>query len=83
MKSFFEKINFVKNFTSGFAEIVRHPNDMLKKNIKIDWILEVKKVFEDIKEVISTAPMLISLDYEVPFKIYSFSLDYSYARVLT
>ena len=29
------------------------------------------------------APILVSLDYDLPFKIYSFSLEHSCVRILT
>ena len=35
LKYFFGKINFIRNFISGFAKIVHPLNDMLKKNVKI------------------------------------------------
>ena len=45
--------------------------------------LEVKKYFKDIKVAISTAPVLVSLDYELSFRIYYFDLKHSCASILT
>ena len=70
-------------FISGFVEIVHPLNDLLKKGAKIEWMPEIKKSFEDIKVSISTAPVLVSLDYKFPFKIYSFSSKYSCVGILT
>ena len=81
--SFFRKINFVWKFISGFAEIVHPLNDLLKKGAKIEWGLKIKKSFEDIKVAISMASVLVSLDYELPFKIYSFSLEDSCVGIST
>ena len=55
---------------SGFAEIVHPLNDLLKKGPKTEWVPKIKKYFEDIKVEISTTPVLVSLDYYLPFKIY-------------
>ena len=63
LKSFFGKINFVCKFISGFAEIVRPLNDLLKQGAKTEWVPEIKKSFEDIKVVICTTLVLVSPDY--------------------
>lgn len=55
---------------------------MLKKYAKIEWTLEVKREFKYIKGAITTTPVLVNLNYQVPFKIYSFSSEHSCARVL-
>ena len=83
LKSFFGKINFVQKFISGFAEIVRPLNNLLKKGTKAKWSLEIKKSFEDIKVAISTTLVLVSPDYQLPFKIYSFTSEHSCVRILT
>lgn len=57
LKSFFGKINFVKKFIIGFAEIVRPLNEMLKKDCKIDWTTPTKRAFEEIKSAIAKAPV--------------------------
>ena len=44
---------------------------------------KIKKSFEDIKVVISTASILVSPDYELPFKIYSFASEHSFVGILT
>lgn len=73
----------MRKFIRGFVEIVRPLNDFLKKGAKKEWIPEIKKSFEDIKVAISTILVLVSLDYDLPFKIYSFSLENSCAGILT
>ena len=54
-----------------------------KSGAKMKWVLEIKKSFEDIKVAISTTPILVSPDYELPFKIYSFSSEHSCVGILT
>ena len=83
LKSFFRKINFVRKFISGFVEIVHPLNDLLKKGAKTKWVLEIKKSFKDINVSISMAPFLVSLDYELSFKIYSFTFEHSCVEILT
>lgn len=83
LKSFFGKINFVRKFISGFAEIVHPLNDMLKKDAKIEWSTQAKEAFEEIKMSIATTPVLVSPDYLLLFKVYSFASEHSCAGVLT
>ena len=49
MRSFFGKINFVRRFITGFTEIVKPLNEMMKKDTKIDWSPEAKRAFTQIK----------------------------------
>lgn len=83
MKSLFEKINFVRKFIIGFAEIVKPLNAMLKQDAKVEWSDEAKEAFSEIKREIVEAPVLVSPNYSKPFYIYSFASDHSYACMLT
>ena len=83
LKSFFGKINFVRKFITRFAEIVRPLNDMLKKGARIDWTPIARKAFEEIKQAIVDASVLLSLDYTKPFYIYSFASEHTCATILT
>lgn len=83
LKSFFGKMNFICKFISEFSEIVRPINDLLKKGEKTKLVPEINKSFEDIKVEISMAPILVSPDYELPFKIYSFASGHSCVEILT
>jgi hypothetical protein len=82
LMSFFGKINFVQKFISRFAKIVRPLNDLLKNGGKIECVSKIKKSFEAIKVAISMAPVLVSLDYGLPFKIYSFASEHSCVGIL-
>ena len=73
----------MQKFISGFVEIVYPLNDLLKKGAKMEWVPKIKKIFEDINVAISIALVLVSPDYEFPFKIYSFFSEYSCAGTLT
>lgn len=82
LRSFFGKINFVRKFITGFAEIVKPLNEMLKKGAKMEWTLSSKKAFEEIKLAIVNAPVLVSPDYTKPFYLYSFASEHSCAAIL-
>lgn len=83
LRSFFIKINFVRKFITGFAEIVKPLNEMLKKDAKMEWTLSTKRAFEEIKHTIANAPILVSPDYTKSFYLYSFASEHSCATMLT
>lgn len=83
MKSFLGKINFVRKFITGFAEIVKPLNAMLKQEAKVEWNVEAKEAFVEIKRAIIEALVLVSPNYEKPFYIYSFASHHSCAGMLT
>ena len=83
LKSFFGKINFVRKFIAGFAEIVAPLNAMLKQDALIEWKPEAKMAFYDIKDAIMQAPVLVSLNFDMDFYIYLFASNHTLAAVLT
>lgn len=79
----FRKINFVSKFITGFVEIVKPLNAMLKQNVKVEWTPKAKKSFKEIKRAITEVPVLVSPYYLKPFYIYSFTSEHSCASILT
>ena len=56
--------------------------NMLKKDTEIKWIVDARKYFRDIKEEIKEAPVLVSLDFNKDFLIFSYALEHTIAGVL-
>ena len=83
VQSFFDKINFVRRFVTDYASIGKPINLLLKKKQRFKWIEETQEVFNNIKGEITTTPILISLDFQRDFIIYSFSTETIVASVLT
>lgn len=77
LKSFFGKINFVRKFIIGFTEIVKPLNDMLKKGAKIEWTSPTKQAFEEIRQAIVNAPILVSPNNTKSFYLYSFASEHT------
>ena len=55
---------------------------MLRKGSEIKWTLEAKKSFEEIKNALTKAHVLISPDFEKDFLIYSFAFEHTIVGVL-
>lgn len=60
---FLGRINFVKRFILNFVEIVKHMQDMIKKNVEFRWGSKEQEYFDKIKEDIAQAPTLLIPDF--------------------
>lgn len=56
---------------------------MMKKDIVYRWSNEAKKSFQQIKEAIVEALVLVNPDFDKEFLLYTFNFDVSYAAILT
>lgn len=66
----------MRKFITGFVEIVKPLNGMMKKDARIEWSNEAKPAFSQVKQSISEAPFLTIPDYLKPFYIYSFASEH-------
>jgi hypothetical protein len=82
LQYFFRKINFIRIFIPNFAKRIKPMSVLLKKDVTFIWDDKAIKYFEDIKDAISQAPVLISLDYSKDFIIFSFASQDSIAGIL-
>ena len=55
---------------------------MLKNGHEIKWTTEAKKYFKEIKQAISDAPVLVSLDFTKYFLVFSYASEHTIATVL-
>jgi hypothetical protein len=82
LQSFLGKINFIRRFVPNFAERIKPLSALLKKDVAFRWGNETNRSFEDIKNAISQAPVLISPDFSRDFIIFSFASQDTIAGVL-
>jgi hypothetical protein len=73
LQSFLGKINFIRRFVPNFVERIKPLSALLKKDVAFRWGDETNKSFEDIKNAISQAPVLISPDFSWDYIIFSFA----------
>jgi hypothetical protein len=83
VQSFFGKNNFVQRFVPDYTSIVKPINLLLKKEQRFEWMIDTQEVFNNIKGEITTAPVLISPDFQRDFIIYSFATETVVTSVLT
>ena len=72
----------MRRLIPSFAEIPMNITNMLRKDHEIKWTMEAKKYFKDIKQSILEALVLISLDFEKYFLVFSYALEHTVAAVL-
>jgi hypothetical protein len=75
IQSFLGKINFLRRFISNFVELVKFITSMLRKGNEVKWILEARNYFDQIKQALNEALVLIILDYSKEFLIFFFPLN--------
>ena len=59
--------SYYRRFMKNFSKLVAPLNDLLKKDHKYEWILQYQQIFEDIKEMMTTAPILSYPNFNKPF----------------
>lgn len=82
LQAFIGKINFLRRFISSLAELLRVLTNMLKKDSSIDWTVEAKQSFEEIKMALTRTPVLTSPKFDRDFIIFSFASEHTVAAVL-
>ena len=55
---------------------------MLKKDVEIKWHSESRQSFEQVKQALTEAPVLISPDFTKDFYLFSFTSEHTIAAVL-
>ena len=82
IQSFNGKMNFLRRFVPNLAKHLREITDMLKKESIVKWSEEALNYFNLVKLVLSSTPILISLDYTQDFILFSFASEHTMAAVL-
>jgi hypothetical protein len=82
LQSFFGKIDFISRFIPNFIDIFKPLNHFLKWDTLFKWDNNGKRDLQHMKEAITIAPVLVSLDFTKYFIIFSFSSNDTIIGVL-
>ncbi|GJT51704.1 putative nucleotidyltransferase, ribonuclease H [Tanacetum coccineum] len=82
VRSFFEHAGFYRRFIKDFSMISKPMTQLLMKDAKFDFSEDCKKAFNKLKEKLTTAPIIISPDWSVPFEFMCDASDFAVGAVL-
>jgi hypothetical protein len=68
--SFLGLARYYSRFIPDFSKIVKPITGLLNNDTKFDWSSKCNEAFEQLKVLLTTAPVLAQLDIEKPFDVY-------------
>ncbi|GJV80400.1 putative nucleotidyltransferase, ribonuclease H, partial [Tanacetum coccineum] len=82
VRSFLGHAGFYQRFIKDFSMISKPMTQLLMKVAKFDFSDDYKKAFNILKEKLTTAPIIISPDWNEPFKLMCDASDFAVGAVL-
>ncbi|GJR81562.1 reverse transcriptase domain-containing protein [Tanacetum coccineum] len=82
VRSFLGHARFYRRFIKDFSMISKPMTQLLLKDAKFDFFDDCKKAFNILKEKLTTAPIIISPDWNIPFELMCDASDYAVGVVL-
>ena len=73
---------YYRKFCRNFSSVAAPLTDLLKKDKKYVWDGKCEKAFMKIKSLLLTAPVLVTPNYQKPFKVQVDASDYAAGAVL-
>jgi len=67
--------NFYRKFVKDFSGIAAPLTDLTCQNLSFSWTPECQTAFETLKQALSTAPILILLDFNKTFYVMTDASD--------
>ncbi|GKA70197.1 reverse transcriptase domain-containing protein [Tanacetum coccineum] len=82
VRSFLGHAGFYRRFIKDFSMISKPMTKLLMKDAKFDFFDDCKKAFNILKERLTTTPIIISPDWNVPFELMCDASDFAVGAVL-
>ncbi|GJU56989.1 reverse transcriptase domain-containing protein [Tanacetum coccineum] len=82
IRSFLGYIGFYRRFIKDFSKIARPMTHLLEKDTPFFFSSECQSSFEILKKKLTEAPILVSPDWDLPFKLMCDASDYAIGAVL-
>jgi ribonuclease HI len=70
IKSFIGMAGYYRRFIEGFSKIARPMTALLTKKVEFKWTQKCQEAFEELKNRLTTAPVLVLPDVHKPFSLY-------------
>ena len=75
-------IGYYWNFFPIFSDMIRQLNELPKKNVPLEWTKQCQKILDLVKQVITTNPILIYLDTDKQYYLFTHSSEHSWSCIL-
>jgi hypothetical protein len=82
VRSFLELAGYYRRFIPDFSKIVKPITSLLKNDTRFEWSSKCNEAFEQLKILLTTAPVLAQPDIEKPFDVYCDTSDSGLGCVL-
>jgi hypothetical protein len=82
VQSFLELAGYYRRFILDFSKLVKPITSLLKNDTKFNWSSRCNEAFEQLKVLLTTAPVLAQPDIEKPFDVYCDALGTGLGCVL-
>src|ERR1700748_2984185 len=83
VQSFFGFVDFYGRFVANFAHIAHPPHALARKDTPWSWTSEHQKAFQDLKDRVTSAPILVQPRVDRPYRLETDSSDYATGAVLS
>jgi hypothetical protein len=70
VRSFLRLAGYYHRFIPNFSKIVKPITELLKNDVKFDWSLRCNEAFEQLKTLLTIAPVLAQPDIEKSYDVY-------------
>ncbi|GKA48345.1 putative nucleotidyltransferase, ribonuclease H, partial [Tanacetum coccineum] len=82
VRSFLGHAGFYRRFIKDFSMISKPMTQLLMKDVRFDFFDDCKRAFNILKEKLTTTPIIISPDWNEPFKLMCDASDFAVGAVL-
>nr|GEU76423.1 reverse transcriptase domain-containing protein [Tanacetum cinerariifolium] len=82
VQCFLGHVGFYRQFIQDFSKIARSMTRLLEKNTSFIFSKECIKAFQYLKKKLTKAPILVALDWDLPFEIMCDASDFATGAVL-
>ncbi|GJV09091.1 reverse transcriptase domain-containing protein [Tanacetum coccineum] len=82
IRSFLGHASFYRRFIKDFSKIARPLTKLLEKDTPFEFDDECQKAFESLKEKLTCAPVIVSPNWNLPFKLMCDASDFAVGAIL-
>jgi hypothetical protein len=83
LRGFIALASYYRKFIKGFSTIVKPLNRLLKKNVSHRWTTDQQKAFENLKDCLTSPPILAYPDLDKPYILYTDASTYALGAILS